>query len=590
MKAVDVSNTSSSSPAAAATPDQSSTSSTPAPAEPAPAPSSDTKPPAKAVSEFAAKVAALAADDSAKKEDSPSSDSTTDTAAEPEVSAEPAAATEPAAEPVKVVKEPAVEPVKEKTPAEVVEDVKKDEIDATAASSSLSVTTDMERDASIYEPVSPTPLPDSPSDDNNKPVTTETSNNKPSHPFEEVINKAAAGEADKEDEGFVDVKSKKKKPSAAAKKAALNSKSEKKGDLLDQITTIQDNKDSVNDVADQMESMSLTKAAAEEDHEVKAATPDETPKVNGVNDSEATGDNDDELEDGEILDDEEENSKKMTLKYDYPDDQWSPLNPCGKKQYGRDFLLRLMVDPLSLERPQNLPKMEIVKDSPNVHNKASSGKFDFTPNFVKSNSRHGVSKRPSQGRDRMGKGDGKKPMVISLPSISAEVKLNKAENAWMPKVKDKTKDQDDNEDLRRKAMAILNKLTPQKFETLVLKFQELKIDTQDKLALCMELVFEKAVDEPSFSVAYAQMCGELSRKKVVDETGAEVNFRKLLITRCQQEFQKDYMEGMDKEKYDKQIEEADNPDDKKRIQSEYEAMEMKLRKRSLGNIRYGEMK
>ena len=188
----------------------------------------------------------------------------------------------------------------------------------------------------------------------------------------------------------------------------------------------------------------------------------------------------------------------------------------------------------------------------------------------------------------MGKVDGKKPMVISLPSISAEVKLNKAENAWMPKVKDKTKEQDDNEDLRRKAMAILNKLTPQKFETLVLKFQELKIDTQDKLALCMELVFEKAVDEPSFSVAYAQMCGELSRKKVVDETGAEVNFRKLLITRCQQEFQKDYMEGMDKEKYDKQIEEADNPDDKKRIQSEYEAMEMKLRKRSLGNIRYGD--
>ena len=46
------------------------------------------------------------------------------------------------------------------------------------------------------------------------------------------------------------------------------------------------------------------------------------------------------------------------------------------------------------------------------------------------------------------------------------------------------------------------------------------------------------------------------------------------------------MEGLDKAKYDKDIEEAANPDDKKRIQMEYEAMEMKLRKRSLGNIRY----
>ena len=81
------------------------------------------------------------------------------------------------------------------------------------------------------------------------------------------------------------------------------------------------------------------------------------------------------------------------------------------------------------------------------------------------------------------------------------------------------------------------------------------------------------------------MCGELQKKKVVDDSGQDVNFRKLLLTRCQQEFMKDYMDGLDKAKYDKEIEEATNPDDKKKIQMEYEAMEMKLRKRSLGNIR-----
>merc|ERR1719400_1009124 len=144
------------------------------------------------------------------------------------------------------------------------------------------------------------------------------------------------------------------------------------------------------------------------------------------------------------------------------------------------------------------------------------------------------------------------------------------------------------EELRRKALAILNKLTPQKFETLVQRFQELPIDSYQKLAACMELVFEKAVDEPSFSVAYAMMCQELQKKKVPDEMKPEenVNFRKLLISRCQKEFEKDYMEGQNREKYEADINQATTEDEKKKIKVEFEALERKLRKRSLGNIRF----
>ena len=224
--------------------------------------------------------------------------------------------------------------------------------------------------------------------------------------------------------------------------------------------------------------------------------------------------------------------------------QWSPLNPEGKKQYGREFLITLMRDPLSMQKPNNLPKMEIVKDQPNP--RQPQNRIDFNPPYVMkgSNSRQGggVSKRNSQGGDKRGRGDrvdgrNKEVRVISLPSLSQEVKLNKAENAWMPSVKDKKKEADpkesEMEELRRKALAILNKLTPQKFETLVQRFQELPIDSYQKLATCMELVFEKAVDEPSFSVAYAMMCQELQKKKVPDENKPDenVNFRKLLISR-----------------------------------------------------------
>ena len=55
--------------------------------------------------------------------------------------------------------------------------------------------------------------------------------------------------------------------------------------------------------------------------------------------------------------------------------------------------------------------------------------------------------------------------------------------------------------------------------------------------------------------------------------------------RCQKEFEKDYMEGLNKEKFEADMNEATNEDDKKKIKMEYEAMEMKMRKRSLGNIR-----
>ena len=119
-------------------------------------------------------------------------------------------------------------------------------------------------------------------------------------------------------------------------------------------------------------------------------------------------------------------------------------------------------------------------------------------------------------------------MVITLPS--QEVKLNEAENAWKPSKKDNTT-LDDLESLAKKIRAILNKLCPQKFDTLVARFNDLVIDTEEKLVKAMELVFEKALDEPVFSVAYARMCQNLATKKVQNTSGNTQDFRSLLLKR-----------------------------------------------------------
>ena len=100
----------------------------------------------------------------------------------------------------------AVETVTVANDNDTTEDVEPAPVEVAAnAGSSLSVTTDMKRDEPLYEPVSPTPLPDSPSDDQNKVVTAAT-DNKPS-PFQEVINKKAAGagapaEQNKDEDNF----------------------------------------------------------------------------------------------------------------------------------------------------------------------------------------------------------------------------------------------------------------------------------------------------------------------------------------------------------------------------------------------------
>jgi len=66
------------------------------------------------------------------------------------------------------------------------------------------------------------------------------------------------------------------------------------------------------------------------------------------------------------------------------------------------------------------------------------------------------------------------------------------------------------QDLYKKTRSILNKLTPQKFQVLLSQMQALKIDTESKLKGVIDLVFEKAISEPNFSVAYANMCRCLS--------------------------------------------------------------------------------
>jgi len=104
--------------------------------------------------------------------------------------------------------------------------------------------------------------------------------------------------------------------------------------------------------------------------------------------------------------------------------------------------------------------------------------------------------------------------------------------------------------LKEDIAAILNNLSPETLDISVEKFTALPITKQTHLQECMELIFEKAVNEAGFSEITARLCQVLQMKKVQAENSETetVNFRKLLISLCQKEFQRDHMESLDREK------------------------------------------
>jgi len=107
----------------------------------------------------------------------------------------------------------------------------------------------------------------------------------------------------------------------------------------------------------------------------------------------------------------------------------------------------------------------------------------------------------------------------------------------------------DLQQLKTKVQTILNNLTIKSFQPLMEKFQELQIDNQETLTMCVELVFEKALNESSLSDVYARMCQLIQWKKVPVDGGQEeefVNFKRLLIARCQKQFEMNYIEDVDK--------------------------------------------
>ncbi|XP_030015637.1 eukaryotic translation initiation factor 4 gamma 1a isoform X3 [Sphaeramia orbicularis] len=298
-------------------------------------------------------------------------------------------------------------------------------------------------------------------------------------------------------------------------------------------------------------------------------------------------------------------------KYQYKEEQWKPIDPEEKKRYDREFLLGFQFISASMHKPEGLPVIsDVVLDKVNKTplRPADPARLmsvgpDFTPSYLGNLGSRSVGgpRGPPPGPRRSQQGQRKEPRkIISSMSLNDDVQLNKAEKAWKPSVKKSTRsrgveepeeddpDQAKTQELFKRLRSILNKLTPQKFQELMKQVTELTIDTEERLKGAIDLIFEKAISEPNFSVAYANMCRCLMGLKVPtsDKPGHFVNFRKLLLNRCQKEFEKDQDDDEIFEKKQKELEASKDDEERERLRVELEEARDKARRRSLGNIKF----
>jgi len=90
-------------------------------------------------------------------------------------------------------------------------------------------------------------------------------------------------------------------------------------------------------------------------------------------------------------------------------------------------------------------------------------------------------------------------------------------------------------------------------------------------------------------VAYAQLFRVLSKVCVEVGTGPEAKkktFRSLLLTKCQQEFEKDKESDDTLNELRKKVEEAATPEEKKQLEEELDETEYRFRQKHLGNIKF----
>eukprot|EP00871_Galdieria_phlegrea_P005738 jgi/Galph1/651/GphlegSOOS_G5380.1 len=179
-----------------------------------------------------------------------------------------------------------------------------------------------------------------------------------------------------------------------------------------------------------------------------------------------------------------------------------------------------------------------------------------------------------------------------------DMHLIQAAQAW----KHRRDDEDEYMKKMHTVRSILNKLTYEKFDRLYEQILDVKIDSPEILRGIVSEIFDKALLEPNFGPMYAELCARLASdmQKMLeesaedgfrDESGKKVTFKGILLSNCQNEFQKFAKcenSSQQGENVAKEKEEAEgvNKSDSNSNTVDEEEERIRLKRRMIGNIKF----
>ncbi|XP_044010136.1 von Willebrand factor A domain-containing protein DDB_G0286969-like [Aphidius gifuensis] len=95
-----------------------------------------------------------------------------------------------------------------------------------------------------------------------------------------------------------------------------------------------------------------------------------------------------------------------------------------------------------------------------------------------------------------------KTLDSTLQNDSYQYQTSKSENTWIPTTcvhKDNTTDESQTQVIYEKVRDILNELTLENVDKLTQQFEDLNINSHERLQGVVDLIFDKAIDEPDFA-------------------------------------------------------------------------------------------
>ncbi|XP_043725405.1 eukaryotic translation initiation factor 4G-like isoform X2 [Telopea speciosissima] len=185
----------------------------------------------------------------------------------------------------------------------------------------------------------------------------------------------------------------------------------------------------------------------------------------------------------------------------------------------------------------------------------------------------GGIQRNNSDSDRWQRATGIQKGLIPSPQTPSQM-MHKAEKKYVV-----GKASDEEECKQRQLKAILNKLTPQNFDKLFEQVKEVNIDNAGTLSGVISQIFDKALMEPTFCEMYANFCFHLaSALPEINEDNEKITFKRLLLNKCQEEFERGEMEQAEANRDEEEGE-------VKMSEVEREEKKVQARRRMLGNIR-----